>query len=431
MQRLFVLIILAILLAAVVLFSPNNTAISVADTGTRNIEGVWIRNPASGHYYMLTEPMSWTEAEAWARGWGGHLVTLRSWQEEIWIKDTFGREEYFWIGFNDIEEEGKWVWSSGESAVYTNWEEGEPNNCGGWGLPSPCYPEDEAVMNWARSEFESAPGQFGDRWNDVTSQSLNRGVVEMIPDNILTISSAIGGSVITPGEGEFPYKVGTVIDLVAEAEEGYCFINWSGSVTTIANSNDASTTITMNGNYSIVADFELLAEYILTISSTAGGSVTTPGEGDFTYDEGTVISLEAEPDEGYQFRNWTGNVGTIANVEAASTRITMNDNYSITANFEAEPPMTPVIGCFIATAAYGTPMAAEIQILREFRDEYLLTNPLGQGLVEVYYTISPPIADFITEHPRLKPIVRAELMPVVAMCSIVLDIVPQAAGNET
>jgi hypothetical protein len=80
--------------------------------------------------------------------------------------------------------------------------------------------------------------------------------------------------------------------------------------------------------------------------------------------------------------------------------------------------------CFIATAAYGTPMAEEIQILREFRDEYLLTNPLGRALVEVYYRVSPPIAEFITEHPSLKPIVRAGLLPVVAMSTLAVNTTP-------
>jgi len=80
--------------------------------------------------------------------------------------------------------------------------------------------------------------------------------------------------------------------------------------------------------------------------------------------------------------------------------------------------------CFIATAAYGTPMAEEIQILRELRDEYLLTNPLGQALVGVYYRVSPPIAEFITAHPSLKPVVRAGLVPVVAMSAIAVNTTP-------
>jgi hypothetical protein len=74
-------------------------------------------------------------------------------------------------------------------------------------------------------------------------------------------------------------------------------------------------------------------QYDLTISSTEGGEVTTPGEGTFTYNEGAVVNLLAEADEGYQFVNWTGNVSAIADVNAAATNITMNGHYSITANF--------------------------------------------------------------------------------------------------
>jgi hypothetical protein len=159
----------------------------------------------------------------------------------------------------------------------------------------------------------------------------------------------------------------------------------------------------------------------LTISSSAGGSVTSPGEGDFTYEEGIWFDLVAEPDEGYHFVNWTGDVDTIADVSGASTAITMNGNYSIVANFEEVPSGGM---CFIATVVYGRPMADELQVLREFRDEYLLTNPPGQALVDVYYSVSPTIAEFITEHPSLKPIVRAGLLPVVVMSAAAINTSP-------
>jgi len=74
-------------------------------------------------------------------------------------------------------------------------------------------------------------------------------------------------------------------------------------------------------------------EYDLAISSTEGGVVTTPGEGTFAYDDGNDVDLVAEAEEGYRFVNWTGDVATIANVDDATTTITMDDNYSITANF--------------------------------------------------------------------------------------------------
>ena len=96
----------------------------------------------------------------------------------------------------------------------------------------------------------------------------------------------------------------------------------------------------------------------------------------------------------------------------------MEGDYEITANFE------PSLGCFIATTAYGTPMAEEIEVLREFRDEYLLTNPVGKALVKFYYMVSPPIAEFITEHPSVKPIVRAGLLPAVAMSAVAVNTTP-------
>jgi hypothetical protein len=76
-----------------------------------------------------------------------------------------------------------------------------------------------------------------------------------------------------------------------------------------------------------------LTQYDLTISSSAGGSVTTPGEGTFTYDSGEMVNLVAEAEEGYYFVEWTGDVSTIADPTDATTTITMNSDYSITANF--------------------------------------------------------------------------------------------------
>jgi uncharacterized repeat protein (TIGR02543 family) len=165
----------------------------------------------------------------------------------------------------------------------------------------------------------------------------------------LTTNSTAGGSVTTPGEGTFPYDCGTVVDLVAEAEAGYRFVNWTGDIATIVDVEDA-TTITMNDNYSITANFEQipLDKFGLIISSTAGGTVAAPGEGTFTYDQGTGVDLVAEAEEGYQFVNWTGDVDAIANVDAASTTITMNYNYSITANFEEKLSINwPLIGGII------------------------------------------------------------------------------------
>ncbi|MGB5924835.1 MAG: GLUG motif-containing protein [Dehalococcoidia bacterium] len=80
----------------------------------------------------------------------------------------------------------------------------------------------------------------------------------------------------------------------------------------------------------------IFVQYDLTVSSTEGGQVTTPGEATFTYGKGTVVNLAAEPEDGAHFASWTGEVGAIANVNAATTTVIMNGRYSILANFAPE-----------------------------------------------------------------------------------------------
>lgn len=74
-------------------------------------------------------------------------------------------------------------------------------------------------------------------------------------------------------------------------------------------------------------------QHQLTIFSTAGGSVITPGEGTFTYDEGKVVRLVARSALGYAFVGWSGDVAAINTVKSFSTTITINGDCSITANF--------------------------------------------------------------------------------------------------
>jgi len=70
-------------------------------------------------------------------------------------------------------------------------------------------------------------------------------------------------------------------------------------------------------------------------------------------------------------------------------------------------------GCFIATAAYGSYLEPEVQLLRNFRDSFLMNFTLGRAFVKLYYKTSPPIAAFIAKHETLKTIVRILLTPLV------------------
>ena len=140
-------------------------------------EGVWTRNPANNHLYRLIDGMTWMAAEAQAVEWGVHLVTINDPAEESWLQGQFGTAENFWIGFNDLDVEGDWQWTSGEAVTHTNWCAGEPNNyCG------PNCPENAAVM--------SNP----DCWNDIPEISTPRAILEYSEAGLAT--GSISGSVV-------------------------------------------------------------------------------------------------------------------------------------------------------------------------------------------------------------------------------------------
>jgi hypothetical protein len=65
-------------------------------------------------------------------------------------------------------------------------------------------------------------------------------------------------------------------------------------------------------------------------------------------------------------------------------------------------------------------MAAQVHVLREFRDAYLLTHTLGRQFVAWYYRVSPPLAALIDAHLLLRGVARLALLPMVWMVSIVL-----------
>ena len=79
-------------------------------------------------------------------------------------------------------------------------------------------------------------------------------------------------------------------------------------------------------------------------------------------------------------------------------------------------------GCLIATAAYGSELAPQVQMLREIRDNQLMNTESGSAFMttfnEAYYSFSPYIADLERESPIFKEIVKAGLTPMISTLSI-------------
>jgi PKD repeat protein len=251
----------------------------------------------------------------------------------------------------------------------------------------------------------------------------------------LTISSTEGGSVTTPSEGEIHYDGGTVVDLVASPDSGYKFVNWSGDVDTIADVHNASTTIKMCSCYSIIANFEIeeattpvystvttqVATDITTNSATLNMNYTT---GDLSL-VGVRFAYKKSTDLTWAYAAWVSKTADGTHT-ALLTGLNSDTTYdfkaqlkgsdiveSTTLQFTTDKSSTPPPStgwCFIATTAYGTPTAEQIDVLREFRDVVLLESAAGSQFVAIYYQLSPPVAEFIAGNELLRTLVRELLV---------------------
>ncbi len=238
----------------------------------------------------------------------------------------------------DVNEMAQSRIAAGDDIIIVNMENALDYNVIGGDMLDQLHPRDSGYAKMAQC------------WYNIFTEHF-------IEKKILTTSSTTGGSVTTPGEGSYQYNHGTEVNLVATPDLDYYFAGWTGtgaSAGKIADPNSATTTIIMDANYTAIANFSQ-EQLTLTTSSTAGGSVTNPGEGQFQYDYGTEVNLVATVDTDYYFVSWTGtgvNADKVANPASATTTITMNANYTAVANFAANCVKTLYIdGTLIGSSA--------------------------------------------------------------------------------
>jgi hypothetical protein len=232
-----------------------------------------------------------------------------------------------------------------------------------------------------------------------------------------------GTGTATDVAGAAYYAQGITVSIKAVAATGYHFSHWTAAPSVVfGNANAKETTFTMPAaDVTVTANFEEGEAYILTmLASPVMGGTATDVTGASSYAEGDVVNIQAAAASGYQFLRWTATAGSFSNANAPSTMFQMPaQDVAVTATFEVA---SSSLGCFIATAAYGSPTAQEIEILREFRDVVLLPSGLAE-LVSLYYKISPPIAEFISQHEVVRTAVRVGLVnPIVAVLSWSYDL---------
>ncbi len=207
-----------------------------------------------------------------------------------------------------------------------------------------------------------APGEltlvFNEGWSggfnvDGVSQAVSGGILTMDIDagshtltkdntaNLYYISLSYGGvdpvtqytiSATTNGNGSVSgggtYDENSTIQLTATADSGYQFDGWSGDAS--GSSNPLS--VLVDGDKSITANFSQIpvTQYTVSTSSNGNGSVTGGG----TFDAGSVISLTASPNSGYQFDGWSGDASGSSN----PLSVAVDGNKSISASFSVIPP---------------------------------------------------------------------------------------------
>jgi len=160
------------------------------------------------------------------------------------------------------------------------------------------------------------------------------------------------------------------------------------------------------GNASAVTVTDTLPDGVILVSTSPAcdqnGTTLTCVVGTLSTGSSTTITINTTAEKVAALKNF-------ASVRAAELDPDTSNN-----NAEVKTLINCAKGCFIATAAYGSPLAPQVQHLRTFRDRFLMPYSLGHWFVDLYYRYSPPLAEALRQHDDLRAVVRTGLRPLIS-----------------
>jgi uncharacterized repeat protein (TIGR02543 family) len=285
-------------------------------------------------------------------------------------------------------------------------------------------------------------------WESGKVQKLNLTIHEEPAPPVqyeLTIAGTTGGSVIIPGEGVFTYHAGAQVHLLAEAETGYQFVGWTAPAGDFDDETAEETIFTMpSQSVTVTASFEEVP--LPRVTTQAATDITSySAVVNMSYTTGNLSSVEVHfackraADQAWFYTSWLSETAEGTRTEVL-TGLASQTEYEFKAQLGYDDtviegdthrfttaPGSSIdfrdIFCFIATAAYGTPTAKQINALREFRDVVLLKSTVGSRFVALYYRLSPAVADFVAKSELTRALVRGLLVdPIVWIIEATEDI---------
>lgn len=288
---------------------------------------------------------------------------------------------------------------------------------------------------------DSTPNAF--TFTDQTNVPLSTEIIS----NAITVSGINTAAVISIVGGTYSVNGGTY--------RSASYIVNNGATVTVKQTSSASYSTKTDATLNIggVSD-------TFSVTTLASPGITSPDA--FTFDDVTDVAPNTEITSNtitvsgintavpisitggtYSINGavYTNESGSVNNGDTVAVRQTSSEDYSATTDAtlnisgvtdtfsvttEAEPAGSKDSGgggggCFIATAAFGSPMAGQVEILRQFRDRYLLTNAPGKKFVAWYYRNGPVAASFIKDKPLAKAAVRAGLYPLIGFSLLLIS----------